>query len=150
MNATPFIPPLDPRDVKVLVRQIRVLRYDYPNLSDDELIEEWSTQLQALVEDGRESPFVGWLKSDRFRQGFQKALDAAARQDAQKAYGKAQRQRFKESKLDKEPATERQQRFVKRLADTRQVTLETSPDAMSKLAASRLIESLLETPPATL
>ena len=143
MNAYPFIPPLSPKDVKELCRQIRVIKSDYPHLSDDELAAEWEERLRWHLESGRPSPFADWVKGDRWQSGFQKALAFAGRQREQKQRAKAARQRYKEYRQDREPATVRQQRYVKRLAKERELKLEIPPEQLSKLAASRLITKLI-------
>ena len=147
MNQYPFIPPLDTKQVKNLIRQIRVLRYDYPMLNDQDLADEWVERQRGVIEEGRPCPYAEWIEGDRWRAGFQKAVDFAARLNVQKQRAKAQRQRWKEVLQDKQPATERQQRYVQRLAKKHHVTLTTPPDQLSKLAASRLIQKFLDTPP---
>jgi hypothetical protein len=143
MNAYPFIPPLDPKAVKELCRQIRVIKSDYPHLSDDELAQEWAERQEYQVESGRPSPFTQWIAESRWEIGFQKALAFAVRQRAQKQRAKDARQRYKEYRQDKEPATARQQRYVARLAKERELKLDVAPDQMSKLAASRMISKLI-------
>lgn len=143
MNSYPFIPPLDPKAVKELCRQIRVIKSDYPHLADDELASEWEERLSWQLESGKPSPFADWVREERWRSGFQKALEFAGRQRAQKQRAKAARERYKEYRQDREPATARQQRYVKRLAKERELKLEVAPEQLSKLAASRLITKLL-------
>ena len=146
MNQYPFIPPLDTKQVKALVRQIRVLRYDYPGLSDQELADEWVERQHGVIKEGGVTPFADWIETDRWRQGFQRAIDHAARMNVQKARAKESRQRWKDIIRDKQPSTPAQQRYVKRLATKHDMVLSTPPDQMSKLAASRLIQKLLDTP----
>jgi hypothetical protein len=147
MNQYPFIPPLDTKQVKSLVRQIRVLRYDYPSLNDQELADEWVEGQRRVIEEGRACPFADWIDTDRWRAGFQKAVDHAARMNVQKARAKESRQRWKDIIRDKQPSTPAQQRYVMRLAKKHELKLDVPPDQMSKLAASRMIQKLLETPP---
>jgi hypothetical protein len=64
----------------------------------------------------------------------------------QKARAKESRQRWKDIIRDKQPSTPAQQRYVKRLAKKHDMVLQTPPDELSKLAASRLIQKLLDTP----
>lgn len=146
MNQYPFIPPLDTKQVKELVRQIRVLRYDYPALSDQEVADEWVEDQRRVIEEGRACAFADWIEGDRWRSGFQKAVDHAARMKVQKARAKESRQRWKDIIRDKQPSTPAQQRYVKRLAKKHDMVLTTPPDELSKLAASRLIQKLLDTP----
>lgn len=141
MNAYPFIPPLAPREVKELCRQIRVLRSDYPRLSDDELAEEWAGRQQLGT--GRDA-YADWVATGDWRAGFGKALAFAARQTDAKQRARVQRQRWKEVRMDREPATANQQRYLKRLAKRHAIALETPPEALSKLAASRLIQTLAD------
>lgn len=145
MQSYPYIPPLSTREVKELLRQIRVLRGDYPSLSEDELAAEWAEQQQWLLSAGKASPFAEWLGTD-WRAGFSRALAFAERQRAQKRQVKAMRQKAKEYRLDRQPATPRQQRYVKRLAKDRDFNFTVPPESMSKLAASRLIQQLVDTP----
>lgn len=143
MNAYPFIPPLTPKEVKELCRQIRVIKSDYPHLSDDEVAAEWEERVKWQLEGGKPSPFEAWIAQGRWQSGFQKAIAFAGRQREQKLRAKAARQRYKEYRQDREPATARQQRYVKRLAKERELKLDISPEQLSKLAASRLITKLL-------
>lgn len=146
MNQYPFIPPLSPREVKELCRQIRVLRSDYPSLADDELLAEWEEQQRWQLSLGKPSPFAEWLEGGAWEAGFRKALAFAGRQREQKLRAKAMRQQAKEYRMDREPATPRQQRFVKALARTRDHELAVPPDQLSKLAASKLIDQLIDLP----
>lgn len=146
MNQYPFIPPLSPRDVKELCRQIRVLRGDYPQLSEDELMAEWAEQQRWLLSVGKASPFAAWLEGHGWEAGFRKAMAHADRQRDQKQRVKALRQKAKEYRMDREPATPRQQRFVKHLAKTRDQALPSPPEQLSKLAASKLIDRLIDLP----
>jgi hypothetical protein len=147
MNQYPFIPPLDTKQVKELVRQIRVLRYDYPSLSDQELADEWVEAQHRVIEEGRACPYADWIEGDRWRQGFQRAVDHAARMKVQKQRAKESRQRWKDIIRDKQPSTPAQQRYVKRLAKKHNLVLDVPPDQMSKLAASRMIQKLIDAPP---
>lgn len=144
MNSYPHMPPLDTRQVKELLRQIRVLRGDYPHLSAEELAEEWAERQRWLAEADQACPYAQWIASDRWRNGFMSALRFADRQREQKQRAKASRTRHKEFRQDREPATPRQQRFVKRLAEKRGEALPAAPEALSKLAASRLIKRFLD------
>lgn len=148
MNQYPFIPPLETKQVKELVRQIRVLRYDYPSLSDQELADEWVESQRRVIEEGRACAFADWIETDRWRSGFQRAVDFAARLKLQKQRAKESRQRWKDIIRDKQPSTAAQQRYLTRLAKKHSFTLATPPDQLSKLAASKLIQKFLEeTPP---
>lgn len=146
MNQYPFIPPLSPREVKELCRQIRVLRSDYPSLADDEIMAEWEEQQGWLRSVGKPSPFAAWLDGGAWEAGFKKALAFAGRQRDQKLRAKAMRQQAKEYRMDREPATPRQQRYVKALAKSRDHELPTPPEQLSKLAASKLIDQLIDRP----
>ncbi|HEY9722189.1 MAG TPA: hypothetical protein V6D47_09250 [Oscillatoriaceae cyanobacterium] len=144
MNAYPFIPPLEPREVKELCRQIRVLRGDYPRLTDTELAEEWAERQQQGV--GRAAVYADWIADGDWQAGFARALAFAARQTEAKQRARVQRQRYKEVRMDREPATANQQRYLRRLAKRHDVALEVAPEALSKLAASRLIQKLADLP----
>lgn len=145
MNAFPPIPPLDAKQVKALVRMIRVLRYDHPTWGDQEIAAEFEAQQRWLLGEGRPAPFAGWLDTPRWRAGFDRALALAARVTEQRRREKAARQRWKDVVRDKQPATAAQERYVKRLA--RQAG-EEAPSGLSKLGASRAIQGFLDrTPP---
>jgi hypothetical protein len=144
MNQYPFIPPLEPKQVKELLRQIRVMRWDYPHLSDEELAEEWAERQRWNAQEGKPSPYITWIEGDRWLQGWRKAADFAARQTQQKQRAKAQRKAWKEVLQDKQPATPRQVRYVKRLAEKAHTTLQVPADQLSKLQASRLIKKFLD------
>lgn len=149
MNALPPIPPLDAKAVKVLVRAIRVLRYDHPSLSEDELAEEFAEQQRWLAKDGRDNPFIEWLDSGTWRSGFQRAMALADRADEQKARARAGRQRAKEWRQDRQPATSAQLRYVTRLAKRNGEEEAKAPEGLSKLGASRLIQNYLDHAPPT-
>ncbi len=146
MNQYPPIPPLDARQVKELVCQVRVLRHDYPGLSDDELAAEWAEGQQWKLREGRPTPFAAWLAMDGWERGFKRALEFAARLDDRSAKQKALRQKAKDWKLDREPATPRQRRLIDKLVKERAITPPAEPDSLSKLAARRLIQQGLGGP----
>src|SRR3989338_7496901 len=140
MNQSPPIPPLDPRQVKELVRQVRVLRHDYPGLGDDELAAEWAEVQRWKLREGRPTPFAAWLETDGWEQGFRRAGAFAGRLDDRSAKQKALREKAKDWKQDREPATPRQRRLIDKLVKERSITPPTEPDSLSKLAARRLIQ----------
>jgi hypothetical protein len=144
VNAFPPIPPLDAKQVKALVRVIRVLRYDHPTWSDDEIAAEFEAQQRWELEAGKPSPFHAWLETPRWRSGFDRAAELASRVTAQRQREKAARQRWKDVIRDKQPATQAQERYVKRLA---RKAGEEPPQGLSKLAASRTIQRYLDAPP---
>lgn len=146
MNQYPPIPPLDPRQVKELVSQVRVLRHDYPGLSADELAAEWAAGQQWRLREGRPTPFAAWLAMDGWERGFARALEFAARLDDRAAKQKALRQKAKDWKLDREPATPRQRRLIDKLVKERAIAPVAEPDALSKLAARQLIQQGLGGP----
>ena len=146
MNSTPFIPSLDPKQVKTLLRELRVLRLDYPRLSDAELADEWAERQALLAEQGRPCPFADWLEGDAWRAGFGKALGFANRQIELKQRNRVRRRAYKEAWLDRQPSTPRQQRYVKRLAEKYKLELPVPAEQLSKLRASKLIQQFLGTP----
>lgn len=139
MNAFPPIPPLDSRQVKELVRQIRVLRHDYPGLNDDELAQEWFEVQRWKMGEGRATPFADWIEAAGWERGWKQALAFAIRADEQSARMKAMRTKAKEWKQDREPATPRQQRLVDKLVKEQAIEAPPEDGSLSKLAASRLI-----------
>lgn len=140
MNAFPPIPPLDSRLVKELVRQIRVLRHDYPGLADDELAAEWAEVQRWKIGEGRPTPFKDWLDEPGWERGWIKAMAFAIRLDERSAKQKALRMQAKEWKQNREPATPRQLRLVDKLVKTSAIEPPQALDGLSKLAARRLIQ----------
>lgn len=139
MNAYPPIPPLDSRQVKELVRQIRVLRHDYPGLNDHELCDEWAEVERWKISEGRATPFEPFLATPDWERAWHKAMAVAIRVGEQAARQKAMRQQAKEWKQDREPATPRQQRLVDKLVKEQAIEAPPADGRLSKLAASRLI-----------
>lgn len=146
MNQYPPIPPLDPRQVKELVRQVRVLRHDYPGLSDEELAAEWAEVQRWKLGEGRPTPFAAWLAMDGWERGFKRAGEFAARLDDRSARQKALRQQAKDWKQDREPATPRQRRLIDKMVKERALPPVAEPASLSKLAARRLIQQGLGGP----
>lgn len=148
MNQYPPIPPLDARQVKELVRQIRVLRHDYPMLDRDEVAAEFAETQQWKLREGRPTPFAAWVAMDGWERGFARAYDLAGRLSEQSARQKALRQKAKDWKMDREPATPRQRRLIDKLV--KEQALPPVPvaeaDTLSKLAARRLIRQGLGGP----
>lgn len=142
MNQYPLIPPLETRQVKELLRQIRVMRSDYPALGPDDLADEWESLQRYQATQGGPAPYAEWLDGDRWREGFRRAVAFAERQRELKQKAKAQRQQWKDVRRDREPATPRQVSALERLAKRQDLTLAQPPAELSKLAASRLIEQL--------
>lgn len=149
MNAFPPLPPLDAKQVKTLVRMIRVLRYDHPNFGADELAREFEEQQRWLAQDGRPSPFLAWLDGSRWRAGFDRALEWASRVDERRVRERAARKRYKDVLLDRQPASAAQLRYVKRLAKRNGEESGATPTSLSKLGASRLIQRYLDHLPPT-
>ncbi|MDB5096701.1 MAG: hypothetical protein JWM80_1122 [Cyanobacteria bacterium RYN_339] len=149
MNSFPPIPPLDAKQVKALVRMIRVLRYDHPAWGDDAVAEEFETVQRWLASQERPAPFLEWLETPRWRAGFDRAAALAGRVTEQRQREKASRQRWKDVVRDKQPSTAAQQRYVTRLARQAGEPLELPPADMSKLAASRAIQRLKASAPPT-
>ena len=95
MQAFPPIPPLEPRHVKELVRQIRALRYDRPTLSPDELAEAWADTQRWRIHEHRPTPFADFLASDGWERGFARAAELATRVDEVKSRQRELRQKAK-------------------------------------------------------
>lgn len=95
MNAYPPIGPLEPRLVKELVRQIRVLRFDYPALNDEELAAEWAEGQRWRMAEQKPTPFADWLATSDWEAGFRRALALAIRLSERSAQQRALRQKAK-------------------------------------------------------
>ncbi len=103
MNAYPLIPPLEPRHVKELVRQIRVLRSDQPALGPDELAAEWADGQRWRIREHRPTPFAEWLATEGWERGFAVAAAMASRAAIQRAKQRALRAKAKAWKKSRRP-----------------------------------------------
>lgn len=146
MNQYPPIPPLDARQVKELVRQVRVLKHDYPTLSDDEIAAEWEEVQRWKLREGRPTPFAAWIEMGAWESGFKRAAAFADRLSDRSAKQKALRQKAKDWKMDREPATPRQRRLIDKLVKEQALPPVAEPESLSKLAARQLIQQGLGGP----
>jgi hypothetical protein len=103
MLGYPPIPLLEPRQVKDLVQQIRVLRQDFPSFSVAELAEEWATAQRWRLAEQRPTPFAEWLETADWERGFALAAAVAERVTEQKAQQRALRQKAKAWKKERRP-----------------------------------------------
>ncbi|MNX87127.1 hypothetical protein D3C86_1190410 [compost metagenome] len=91
-------------------------------------------------------PRWAMVASDAWRREVPRALVQLKREAGQKAKAKEIRKEAKERHLDRQPATEKQQTYLKKLTKKRPELLPAPVESLSKLQASRLIKLALYGP----
>lgn len=141
LGSAPRFDALSPQEGKRLKAQLKVYLRDYAALSAEEIAEIWHDEQTVLAEGTWLSPY---LASDGWRREVPRAIAQLAREAGQKARAKELRQEAKERHLDRQPATEKQQHYLKKLTKKRPELLSAPVESLSKLQASRLIKLALQ------
>lgn len=141
LGSAPRFDALSSQEGKRLKAQLKVYLRDYAALSAEEIAEVWHEEQTVLAEGTWLEPY---LAADAWQREVPRALSQLKREAGQKAKAKEIRQEAKERHLDRQPATDKQQKYLKKLTKKRPELLPAPVESLSKLQASRLIKLALQ------
>ncbi|HEY9897707.1 MAG TPA: hypothetical protein V6D00_00875 [Pantanalinema sp.] len=141
LGTTPRFDSLSAQEGKRLKSQLKVYLRDYASLSADEIAAIWHDEQTVLAEG---TWLVPYLEADAWRREVPRAIAQLSREAAQKTRAKGIRQEAKERHLDRQPATDKQQNYLRKLTKKRPELLPAPVESLSKLQASRLIKLALQ------
>lgn len=132
---------LSAQEGKRLKAQLKDYLRDYAISTAEDLAEIWHEEQSSLAEG---TWLESYLRNNSWSREVPRAIVALRREADHKASAKTLRAQAKERHLDRQPATDKQKKYLTKLTKKRPDFLPAPIEGLSKLQASRLIQQALD------